>query len=1422
MGGLFAEHSPERVLRLRVGVSVVALTVALFPFISLPLEAESRVEGFVQRTWSFSDGLPVAGSTEVLQASDEMVWVATFGGLVRFDGSEITVFTSDRHPELGSDRIVDLEEDRDGRLWIRTEGGTVAVREHSRFRAIEPPLGSRATSLGRDTDGLAWIGTERGLWRADETGGLSPVEGLETFDVRTVLEDGRGRLWAGGADGLRRRGADRRWETLDLEEGQLGERVTALAEDDRGSVWVTTFEMVGRWVDPPAGESGVGALEVRVPAEGRLERDDLGRLWISTPERLLRWSEGRLDEVLRDDPGFVTLAVRTTEDGRTWVAWNRTLLVDEQPVSRAEGSDASVTDLELGRRGEVWATSSEAGSLSAWMPARIGAFGPDEGLPETGAYPVAEDPDGTLWTGGIGFVASRAPEADRFVDRGSPGDGRNRVTAILRTGDDVLLLGTMDGLWRHLDPGFERPDQPSRLRDAMVLGLVEDGYGRLWVGTDDGLFLRHGPDGEPRWLQWGEAEGVRAPVRAFLLDGDHLWMGTNGAGVLRLDVPPPGVENPAPPAVLDERAGLASRLVRDLWRDDDGNVWVATENRGLTRLTLDDRGAVFAAATLSRAEGLPSNGVHALVPDERGNLWMSSNDGIFRARLEDLEAVADGKRNAVDAVAYTERDGMLHREANGGVDAAGLRARDGSIWFPTRAGLVVARPGTSVSDSRPPRVRITDLHVAGRSLGSPREAVVLGPGEGRFTVSYAVPAFRAPERQAYRYRLWPYETEWVDAGGRRQAFYGSLPPGEYRFEVLATDGDGLWSPEPATIDFVLEPAFRETRAFQGLVLGVFGLAVVLVIRQRDRRQQRRREELERTIRERTATIRSQAEKLEELDRAKSRFFANVSHELRTPLTLTLGPLRDVLDGDLGPVGPEVTDHLEIVACNAERLLELVDQLLDIARLDAGRLELRWSREDLVERLREWVEATRPLAGRRDIGLVLRTERAALETSIDPEQLRKVVGNLLSNAVKYSPTGSSVTVELEAPAETGGDETLRIRVEDEGPGIPESERESIFERFHRIDEARRSATPGTGIGLSLARELVDLHGGSLRVEDGARGGSAFVVELPIRAPDASVAGGASSPIGSEGGGVSSGADGGRPSAGTGDAGAEAPSATEQADAGGDRDRTTVLVVDDHPEMRAYLRRHLARTYRVVEAADGREALERVRRSPPDLVVTDVMMPVMDGLELFAALRDDPDTSFVPVVLLTAQASRDRRIEGLRAGVDDYLTKPFDARELEARVGNLVEGRRRLRARLLAARTETALDRPTETEVPEGSADDRFLAKLRRVLDARHAEESLTVQELADAMVCDRTTLFRRLKSLTGDSPAATLRHFRLDRADRLLRAEAGTVCEVAYAVGFKSVSHFSRAFLERFGHRPSAVVPERGNPPKGGVADESPT
>ncbi len=1320
--------------------------------------------------------------------------MATYDGLVRFDGTRFSIFDSGNTPALPSNRILHLFVTGDGSLWIHTENGHLVLYRDGTFTRYSPDDhfdGAPIVSGYNDAAGTLWVGTSTGAYRFNENRFERFAPAVLHDHPVVFYEAHDGAFWIGTeASGAFRFEAER-LTTRTLPAERSAQHVSAFWEEDATTLWFRTDQGVGAYsegqVRPrvvPAG-AWIDSLEVRLKTPVQRFQQASGDRFLYVPD------QSGLYGFLTQNQSLNYEVVRGPE-GHEWFLFEDTLYRDGTAVFVADGQlSASTFDFE----GNLWLAS--AVGLYQLNQAPFSNVGAAEGA--TNIYGVLESRDGAIWAASldVGIIRYQDGKVTSFHD---PED-RLLALSLHEDPDGRIWVGYWGGICS-IDPGADAGcrdvEVPGLSGDVPVRGILryeED----LWIGTGQGLYRLTHDHGT--WQHYTTADGLsHNHVRVFLRDRHGaLWIGTFDGGVTRYQ--------DGTFTTLTEAGGLSSNIIRALYQDANGTLWVGTENRGLNRVVLDvETGLPQQITPIRRSDGLFDDGIHQILEDAQRRFWMSTNRGIFRVPRADLDAFAEERRARVFATAYNERNGMADREANGGVHNAGIRARDGRLWFPTQAGLAVVDPATVSDRTVPPPVVIESAHYADTTVVRPA-TLRLPVGVRRLEAAYTALAFRNPQAVEFRYRLAGLEAAWVMAGQARTATYTNIPPGDYRFEVVASSALGIWNTESASFVVHVSPYFYETRWF-ALVGGLLVLFVVAgAYRWRVRQLQRRKEMLERIVKERThelehqkGQLAQQAEQLHELDRAKSRFFANISHEFRTPLTLSMGPLQDLQRTLLPNQWPEAQAQLEQALLNNRRLLRLVNQLLDVARLEGNSLRLSVCPIPLQPYLHTLCQAFVGLAERRKLTFRHRFATEPILLYADPDQLEKIVTNLLSNAFKYTPEGE--TIELAAHAT---EERITLTVRDTGVGISPERVPHIFDRFYQASTDPHVRQAGTGIGLSLAKELVALHGGTISVTSEVGKGTRFDVTLP--AGRAHFADRPEVQLQEEVLNISHYV---RETLLSPEA---APTRTHGTDEEAD-DQTTVLVVDDNAEIRAYVSRHLNAQYRVLEAADGAEALTLARQAPPDLIVSDVMMPRLDGFGLIEALREDPELDFVPVILLTARAEQSDRLAGLHRGADDYLTKPFDVQELLVRIRNLIAVRHRLRQELqqaqetppLQAQSNHASQEPTSIDlIPEDRA---FLARMHETVAAHLSDENFGVDTLAEALGTSRATLYRRVRAAQGETPAEYLRNARLERAKELLKARVGNVSEVAYAVGFRSVPHFTRCFREHTGQTPAVYAAHR--------------
>lgn len=1268
------------------------------------------------------------------------------------------------------------------------------------------------TGIAQTADGFLWVST---------TGGLARFDG-QRFEVYTARRGSP--LPSSRFNGLASARGDTLWAVT--EQGDLvrraGGQFSVLGRMPTGgpqAVGVDAGGVPHAHVGGQVAALGVPRASPR-PVQGAFARGRRGRLWVRCDaDRLCRASGGRLSAIGPSDVEHVVQAaghvavLRRAPEG--WAVTDE----DGRPLGRypAVGEPRL-----LDSRGTLWSVD---GSELLASPVVGESGGGRTPLPSTGVSTILEDREGILWVGTLDEGLLSVREAPFTVYSRSRGLPSGPAITVTEDASGVLAAMTDGNLWRLTEARATRVPSPN----ANPYGAITDAAGvRWWAGE---RLVGTSPDG--RWELDEEALQILPAGTARTPEASRLWVRGNretllvepyAAGgprvVRRVPAPESHSMTLGPDGVLwvptnrglvrvapggtrtyTTEDGLPTDFVRVVHLADDGAVWIGTYGGGLARL---HEGTI---STLDERDGLAEDVVSSLFEDARGMFWMGGNRSIHRIRRSEAEAVLDGREPLAQGVAYGRADGLLNPEGSGW---PALQARDGTLWFPTFEGVAMVDPERAHRfEGAPLRVHIEGVRVEEGDMRA--SGAQLAAEERRFSFVFTAPAFRAPDRVQFEYRLDGFDPGWIGPGVAREATYTNVPPGTYTFRVRARSFGGEWSDETTTT-VTVAPFFWETVWFRILAaLAALG-GILAIVWWRVRRLRQRQRELEATVAARTAalaeekeTVAAQAAELRTLDEAKSRLFANVSHEFRTPLQLILGPLADVAEGLHGDVPDDVRDQVRLASRNGRRLLALVEQLLALARSDAGELEVEPVRVDAAAFAARVAEAFGPLAARE--GIAFETDLPDARGTFDPVAVETALANLLANAFSFTPAGGTVTLSL-MPA--SGDAPLAFHVRDTGPGLSPEDAARVFDRFFQADDTPTRRGSGTGIGLSLVREIARLHGGQATVESVPGEGATFTLALPPHAdaPEADLAPElrTAALLAASGDGASPRGDG----AASGDGRHAATPLPPEAPA----DTPRVLVVDDNADLRALVRRHLDSRYVVDEAASGDAALALARASVPDAIVSDVMMPGLDGLGLVRALREDPETDFVPVLLLTARAAVSDTVDGLGAGADDYLAKPFAPSELRARVDALIDGRRRLRERWQGAASEAE---GLPVEVASGASDEQraLVRQLVDAVDARLDDEDLSVDALAEAVGMSRATLYRRLRGALPGSPADLLREVRLARAAALLASGAGSVSEVAYAVGFKGVSHFSARFRERYGATPSAYAraPEAHGSPR---------
>jgi signal transduction histidine kinase/ligand-binding sensor domain-containing protein len=1198
----------------------------------LGLEQGLRISQYARDVWQFEDGLPQNSVNAMAQTPDGYLWLGTQEGLARFDGVSFTVFGPDTEPSFATSDIIQLTTSQDGTLWIVVRRGGVLTYQGGVFSRISG-VPESATSVRVDDDGTAWIGTfGAGLTRV--SAGVATTFGAEAgFEGRfigTTLPRGDGIRWLGTDTGLMMFDGERFLpaDVQDLEDAH----VSSLFQENDGTLWVgTRDERLFRITSTEVFER----TDLLIPGGGyvaAMVRDAAGSLWFGqSAGGVSRVSHAGTDRfgVAHGLTDNQVLSLFEDDDGSLWIGTdgggvNRIRRGLFTPFSAAEGlAHDNVFTVLTGRNGWTW-IGTEDGLVALENNRIVETLGTAEGIANPHVYALAEDAAGGLWIGTAGGgVYHRA--SDGALSHYSSADG---------LGSDVIFA------------------------------LLEDSNGVVWIGTDAGVNTI--TNGVIESLSTDE--GLSSDFPTYFAEGDGgVWIATYDGGINH-------VVDGKVVRIITSEDGLADDGVLSLLADDDGYLWAGTYGAGLSLIRGDN---IF---TVNRAAGLHNNTVMSVVDDHDGRLWMSSNKGLFSVLRADVLALAEGAIEKIQSRVYSKEDGLLTPEASGGQQPSAWLSAKGEIWFPTVKGVAMVRTSDLSFERKAPQTLIESIKVDG-VVYDHRQELALPAGSDRVEIEYTATALIKPHDVRFAFKIEGHDSKWIDNGARRQANYTNLSPGEYTLQVASSSASGAWESRPVSLRFSLAPHFWETEWFALVLLFLIAGGLFGVYKARIGAVRRKAEELERVVDERTHELRlekevteeaknvieAQAVKLQELDRLKTRFFANVSHEFRTPLTMIIGPLENALAGRHGQIVGRVRGQMELMLRNALRLMRLINQLMDLSKLEAGKMELRAGSRNIVAFLKDVMFTISPFAEKKGLELIVESSDPDVQVYYEPDKLEKVFYNLLSNASKFTPTGGKLSIDISTRAadETYAGGSVLIGVSDTGRGIPADALPHIFDRFHQVDGSNTRQHEGTGIGLSLVEELVTLHGGTVQVESEVGVGTTFSIVFPLGrshleddqvvmsetaeyfAPELSNIASSEFETGEELGSESS-----EP--------AEAPS-----------DAPRILVVDDNSDVRDYVGSILSETYQISFATDGLDGLEKVRAEMPDLILSDVMMPRMDGNEFVRALKSDPGLKIIPVILVSARATQEVKVEGLQMGADDYVPKPFNAKELLARIANLLK-------------------------------------------------------------------------------------------------------------------------------------------------------
>jgi signal transduction histidine kinase/ligand-binding sensor domain-containing protein/DNA-binding response OmpR family regulator len=1414
----------------------------------------------------FANGLSNNHVTCIYKDAKGFMWFGTMSGLNRYDGYQFKVFKHDqKDPHSIDDNYIEqIFEGPDGKLWVRSRTGGFNIYDFDRdqFDPAIPYLGKRSLpkyylqDIIKAKSGFWFVYLDTGLYRYLPDGRVLDFKhkekepgSVDSSKIGGAAEDSHGDLWVIHQNGV--------LEKIDGLQNKVVYR-TGVLQREFGNSPLPCSLYVDRqddlWIYSDGVFKGVyyyhpATREVRhlwqASGEGRLNsnvvihalQDGKGLVWLAT-------DHGGVDIVDKKD--FSVKYLQHVEDDNKSLAEN------------------SVDAMYRDSTGTIWLGTYKSGisyyhQNSIQFPQyRHQPFSPGS-LPYDDINGFVEDPAGNVWIasngGGLIYWNRKLNIFRQYVHDPAQSNSlcNNIIVSMLLDKENKLWIGTYFGgldcydgktftHYRHRDA------VPTSLSDDRIMCLYEDTDRNLWVGT-----LAEGLDRLDRrkniFYHYNNTQpnSIRNNYVSSITEDEHknLWIAT-GFGI---DVLEKGTQRFIH---YSDSNQLSCNSVISLFRDSHNNIWAGTRE-GLD-LFLPDKQSFQSFGTV---EGLPDNTVRSIVEDSRHRLWISTANGI--AKILPVPS-ADHGGIRIRCQTYHEQDGLQAREFN---ERAGLATRDGTILFGGQNGFNGFHPETIVSSRDSPPIVLTGLEIfnntvhAGEKTGdrvilqnalSETPEITLHYNENVFSIEFASLGFIYNANNKYTYTLENFNKNWLVTDGKiRKATYTNLDAGEYTFRVKASNEDGEWYDQEASLKIIVLPPFWKTPV--AYLLYLLLTAIVLFLARRMIIQRAK-------LRFALDQERKEAKRMHEMDLMKIRFFTNMSHELRTPLSLILAPVEKLLKN---PQQPDPKKQYEVIRRNAKRLLHLVNQLLDFRKMEVNELKLNTRLGNVMKFMKDISVSFIDLAEKKNISFSYHDEAEALYTFFDHDKIERILFNLLSNAFKFTPENGAVTIEVHTERYTREDTVLRIKVKDTGIGIAADKQEKIFERFFQTEVPNTILNQGSGIGLAITLEFVKMHHGHLSVESELNKGSCFTITLPFKeiavaGPDVlaeepnlalhftlaethlalrsapstearparyslspadqavaqsmkqSVAQSLAQPTSqslSQPASKSSAPQALLPKEGPGGG----PMPEEPKGPGGQKwaqpappggaTKRTVLIVEDNEDFRFYLKDNLRAFYTIVEASDGKEGWQKSLALHPDLVVSDISMPIMSGIELCEKIKKDERTCQIPVILLTAMAGEGNELKSLKTGATDYIIKPFNFEVLLSKVKNILEYNETIK------KTYQRQVQANPAALTIESADDAFMQNVLSLIEKNMGNPDFTVAELSIQFHASRSTIYKRLLLLTGKTPLELIRQIRLKRAAELLEKSQLSVSEIAYTVGFNNPKYFAQYFKMEFNIIPSA-------------------
>lgn len=1304
------------------------------------------------------DGLSHNRVNSIYKDQLGFMWFGTTSGLNRFDGQKFKYIEPDEtDPHAFSNRdVVWIKEGPQGHLWIKTNYGVFAYDVFKeKFINISSLLDElqvinyNLRDIVKDKAGDYWMVIDDvGVKKYLSASGEIYHFGGAYRDVTSVIQDHEDRMAIIHMNG--------EIELVDVMSDEVSSflrypehirntlGLTAMVDQD-GDYWFYSSEY----------PFGVCHYDMDQKTCRHFTESELGSNLVSG--------------IIQDESGRVIIGA--DHGGLTWILKDNWQIQNfkNNPADPNSLSHNSIVSLYQDRTDLIWIGTNKGG-VNYYSPKSVSFnFYKQTDFDNANVndiLPIVEGENGSLWLGSDGGgLVHFDPTSGEFItysreDESPDGISSDIIVSMSEAADGGLWVGTYLGGLNYFDGRTftvykKDPNDPNSVSDDRIWDLFLDSRKNLWVGT-----IKNGVDVYDstfnKIYHFGTENGYIHSnyVTSFCEDQQgKIWIGT-GYGV---EVFNPETERLIHMLKEEGNPGsLVNNSVLEIYCDRNNNIWVGT----LYGLSYYEQDA-GEFTSFHKSDGLPADIVASILQDEDGNMWFGTYKGLSKLTLNTKEPVFEN---------FDISDGLQGEVFN---FRSALKLSNGNLAFGGKHGFNVFNPDDIKANDTDNKLVFLDFYISNHLI-HPGEVyndrvwfedgihntdqVTLESNENSFTIEFTSLSFYQQENTVYKYRLQGFDDEWIVRPNVHRANYTNLDPGTYRFEVIASDQNHQWVDDnilSMEIE-ILAPFWKTPLAY------LIYMAVVMVALFLTRRAIIQKER----FRAKVTQEQMESQRLHELDLMKIKFFTNISHEFRTPLTLILTPIERMLNAVTDPIQKK---NFEMIQRNARRLLNLVNQLLDFRKMEANQHQLSLATGDIVGFAKSIVESFSDLSDDRHIKLEFHSFIPDFLTLFDRDKIEKVMLNLLSNAFKFTNPGGKILTELKEMRKDGAEHIIQISVTDTGIGIPQDRQGEIFNRFFQVDNNQlTNLNHGSGIGLAITKEFVEMHNGTIRVHSIQDEGSTFIVELPMKKltdypNDDEVSGyEEEQPV--------------------------KPAVHEDS-------KSTILLAEDNSDFRFYLKDNLKETYNIYEAPNGKVAWKEILTHQPDLVVTDIMMPEISGIDLCKKIKSDPRTAHIPVILLTAHYSDDQKLEGFEAGATEYITKPFNFEILVQAIRSSVQLQK-----LIHASEHRIEAKPADIEIT--SMDEKFIQKAVEVVEANISNANFSVMELSRELAVSRGQLYKKTLELTGTTPIEFIRALRLKRAAALLEKSQMNVAEVAYKVGFNNPKYFTKYFKKYFKVLPS--------------------